>query len=844
MAPVVPLLTNKYGQSLFISSPLSDVHFVPKSARSNDQMAAAERGPITETKRMSFQIRRVAVLGAGVMGAGIAAHLANAGVESLLFDIVPPDASDSPADRNRFALRGIETARKIKPAAFYRKDFASRITPCNYEDHADLLKTCDLVIEVVVERLDIKAKVYEWVAANRAPGSIVSSNTSGIRLADMAASMSEDMRKHFLITHFFNPVRYMRLLELVTGPDTLPEVTAAVAKFGEEVLGKGIVYGKDTANFVANRIGTFGMASVFRYMLANDLTVEEVDAIFGPAMGRPKSAVFRTADIVGIDTLAHVFGNVVQNAPDDEQVSAFEVPEFVKTMIAKGATGQKAGAGFYKKAKVDGKKTILVLDLKTGEYREKEKVRYPSLGAARKADKLSKKLEAVVYGEDKAALAAWTVLAETLIYSANRIPEIADDIVNVDRAMRWGFAWDMGPFETWDAIGVQRSVERMEAEGLSVPAWVKDMLASGRESFYARDGEGFVTYFGLDGQIHRVPVSANHLFVADIKARRQPVDRNVSASIHDMGDGVGLLEFHSKMNALDDGIFEMYEKALDHLDAGRFDALVVGNEGAKAFCAGANLLMILMGAMQQEWDSIDNNIARLQSLLLRAQYHAKPIVTAPHQLVLGGGAEVAMQSAATVASGETYMGLVEVGVGLIPGGGGCKEMAMRFLGDQPHGVKFDPNPFVQKAFEIIGTAKVATSAEEARSFGFLRPNDRVVIDPDARLATAKKLARGMADGGYKPRAQRRAMAAGRTGYAAIEAYLYQMHEGRYISEHDMTVGLKLANVLVGGDVPQGTMLSEQAFLDLEREAFLSLCGEPKTIERIQHMLQTGKPLRN
>lgn len=793
---------------------------------------------------MSRPIRKVAVLGAGVMGTGIAAHLANAGIPSLLFDIVPPDAGDDPAARNAFALKGIKGALKSKPAALFTKSRADLITPCNYDDHADQLASCDWIVEVVVERLDIKQKVYQWVAENRAEGSVVSSNTSGIKLADMAASMPDEMKQNFLITHFFNPVRYMRLLEIVSGPDTDPAVVERMATFGERHLGKGIVYAKDTVNFIANRVGTFGMASVFKHMATHGLKVEQVDAIMGPAMGRPKSAVFRTADLVGLDTFAHVIKNLFDGAPDDEKREYFVLPDYITKMIENGQLGSKSGQGFYKKAKVDGKKAILAIDTETLEYRAQDKPRFASVGAARKKSKLADKLSALVYGDDVAAKFAWDVTADTLIYAANRIPEIADDVVNIDNGMKWGFGWDIGPFETWDAIGVEKSVEKMKSEGREIPAWVEEMLASGRTSFYVREDDGLVTFRERGGSVSKVPTSANELDLVTLRAQGKEIERNASASLFDLGDGVLGLEFHSKMNALDNLIFESYAKALDWLDEDRFDALVVGNQDKRAFSAGANVLMILMGAMQGDFDGIEKSVNDLQQLMMRAKYHRKPVVTAPHQLTLGGGAEVTMHSAATVANGELYMGLVEVGVGLIPGGGGCKELVMRYAGGFPQDIDYDPNPFVQKAFERIGMAKVATSAGEARDFGFLRASDSITMNPAHLLADAKRRARGLADSGYVPPAQSTVKLPGRSGRAAIELFLYQMQEGGFVSAHDVKVGKSLATVLTGGDVPAGTVCTEQDLLDLEREVFLSLAGEPKSQARMQHMLQTGKPLRN
>lgn len=783
-------------------------------------------------------IKKVAVLGAGVMGQGIAAHLANAGIDSLLYDIPPKDGKDPRA----LAKAGIANLPKLKPAALYRAADVARIVPCEYEADADRLKECDLVIEVVAEVIGIKRKVFAWVDKNRKPGTVVASNTSGLPIAQMSEGMSDDLRKHFLVMHFFNPVRYMRLLELVTGPDTLPEVARDVADFGERVLGKGVVWGKDTPAFIANRIGTYGICSIFRRMKEGNFTVEQVDAIWGKPTGRPASAVFRTADLVGLDTLAHVVEGIHQGCPNDEARDTFVVPDFLKKLIERGDLGEKTGAGFYKKVRgADGKSEILALDLETLDYRPQAKVRFDSLGAARKAETPADSVRIIVNGTDAAAKFVRDVTYDTLIYAANRVGEIADDVVNVDRGMRWGFAWEIGPFETWDALGVADTVARMEADGRTVPQWVKDMLASGRTKFYDRvDGDR--TFWA--GGVRKVPRSEGQLCLDDIRAKGGEIDRNPSASILDLGDGVLCLEFHSKMNALDDLIMPMYGKALDLLDAGKYDALVVGNQGGNAFCAGANLLMILMGAMQQDWASIEKGVRTLQDLLQRAKFSDKPVVTAPWGLTLGGGVEVTMHSAATVAAGELYAGLVEVGVGLIPAGGGCKEVVARYLGDIPAGVSYDPNPFVQKAFEHIGMAKVATSCEEARDAGFLRPSDRVTLDPDRLIGDAKKVALGLVQSGYKAPRKKTFRLPGSQGRAAIELFLYQMHEGGFITDYDLVVGKKLAYVLTGGDIPFGAVRTEQDMLDLEREAFVSLCGNPQTVARIQHMLEKGKPLRN
>lgn len=792
----------------------------------------------------SLKIRRVAVLGAGVMGQGIAAHLSNAGVPSVLFDVVPKDLAAG-APRSKLAVDGIVNATKLKPAAFYKASLSSLITPANYEDDGALLADCDLIIEAVVESMKVKTIVFDWVAKHRKPGSIVATNTSGLSLDQMAAAMPAEMAQHFLVMHFFNPVRYMRLLELVLGPDTLPAVGQSVADFGRR-LGKGVVFAKDTPNFIANRIGTFGMVSVFHHMGAHGLSIEAVDAVFGPAMGRPKSAVFRTADLVGNDTLAHVLRTVYDSCPDDEMRERFQVPAWLDRMVAEGATGDKGGKGFYQKSKgPGGERLILARDLETGEYLPSQKVRFDSLGKARNKETVAGKVKAVLAGDDAAARFAWAVTADTLVYSANRIPEIADDIVNIDRSMRWGFAWDMGPFESWDAIGVAESVARMKADGLQVPAWVERMLATGRGSFYQREADGSMSCWDpLTDQALPVPQPSTWLLLPDLKAAGKVVSYNPSAELYDLGEGVLGLSFRSKMNALDDGIIGMMIQALDELEADKWEALVIGNQGGNAFSAGANIMMVAMNAMQGNWADLTLMIQTLQETLQRAKYCRKPVVTAPWGLTLGGGAEVAMHSAHTQAAGELYMGLVEVGVGLIPAGGGCKEMLCRYLGDIPEGTEYDPNPFVQAAYKNIAMATVATSAEEARAIGYLRPSDRLTLDPDQLVNDARNAAIGLVTAGYSAPRKRRFKLPGTSGKAAIELFLYQMQQGGYVTDHDVTVGKKLAGVMTGGDVPSGTWFDEDTILELEREAFLSLCGEQKTIDRIQHMLMNGKPLRN
>ena len=783
---------------------------------------------------MAYEINKVAVLGAGVMGQGIAAHLANARIPSVLYDI----------DLD-VAKAGLDSAVKLKPAGsntslFFKKSDASLITPATYDAAgAALLGDCDLIIEVVVERLDIKHKVFGWVGEHRRDGSIVASNTSGLSLADMGEPMSAEMRSHFLVMHFFNPVRYMRLLELVQSPDTKQEVVDAIAVFGERQLGKGIVFCKDTPNFIGNRIGTYGMCSVFHHMPTYGLNVSEVDSVFGKAMGRPKSACFRTGDLVGIDTFGHVVKTVYDSCPDDPERDKFVLPEWINTMISEGALGGKTGKGFYFKTQVDGKKAILARNVETGAYEDQGKPRFDSVKAAKRGG-----AKALLAGDDKAAQLAWAVTSDTLLYTAGRIPEIADDIVNIDRAMRWGYGWDAGIFEGWDAIGVADSVKRMVDEGRTIPTWVTNMLESGRETFYAHvDGE--LTYWcALQGVAKKVPQSEGWLLLDDLKRKNGAVAKNASADLLDLGDGVLGLSFHSKMNALDADIFTLYSQALDELDEGKWEALVVGNQGGPAFCAGANIFMLVMLAMQQEWGQITDMVKGMQDVLKRAQYSKRPVVTAPRGLTLGGGLEVAMQSSACQAGGELYAGLVEVGVGLIPAGGGCKEVLARTLGNIPEGTEYDPNPFVQQIFKNIGLAAVATSAEESRAMGYLRAEDRVTMDQDALVQDAKNLALGLVKAGWQPARPRRFMLPGPSGRSAIELFLTTMHQGGFATDHDMVVSKQLARVLTGGDIPTNTWVDEQHVLDLELEAFLSLCGEQGTQMRIQHFLQTGKPLRN
>ncbi|MFZ0493597.1 MAG: 3-hydroxyacyl-CoA dehydrogenase/enoyl-CoA hydratase family protein [Acidimicrobiia bacterium] len=793
-------------------------------------------------------ISRVAVLGSGIMGQGIAAQLANAGIPSYLFDIAPTELTDAEkarglalADvRNRISAAGLESMQRAKPALLYRKDFASFVTACNYEDDIDKLGEVDWIVEVVVERLDIKQKMFAMVDERRAPGTVVSSNTSGLSVAAMAEGRSDDFRRSFLVTHFFNPVRYLHLLELVPGVDTDPAVLAAMADFGSRTLGKGIVYGKDTPNFVGNRIGTFGMTSVFHWMEELGVGITEVDKIFGPATGRPKSAIFRTADVVGLDTMAHVLRTVADGSTDDPWRDRFVPPAVLTALIERGDLGEKTGAGFYQKTRdAEGNREILVLNFDTMEYEAQPTVRFDSIGAARKLDDVRERVREVIWHDDVAGQLAWKVTAETCIYSAELLGVIADDAVNIDRAIRWGFNYELGPFETWDAIGVEASVKRMREEGMTIPKAVDTMLSESDGTWYLRRN-GVLHYWDVDANEYLpAPGMEGILTIADLDV----IEQNDGATLYDMGDGVGLVEFHTKMNSIDAQIIEMLDRAVDKVDSGELVGLVVGSEAAN-FSVGANIGLVGMLAMSNMWDELEGAIAGIQNAYMKMKYCKGPVVVAPRGMALGGGCEAVMHGDLVRASAETYLGQVELGVGLIPAGGGCKELAFRNYGSVPSGVSANLFPFMEKIFKTIGLGTVSTSAEEARDLGYLRPTDKVHLNPDTLLAAAKKDVLALVEGGYKPPRPGSVKVPGRDGIAAIKIAAHGMRGGGYISEYDQHLANRLGYVACGGDVAQGTERTEQEMLDLEREVFLELCHEEKTIERIQHMLATGKPLRN
>lgn len=787
------------------------------------------------------RIETAGVIGAGVMGAAIAAHLAGAGIRTHLLDIVPPNLTDeerkNPKARNRFAESGLERALKAKPAAFFDPEAARLVIPGNLDDHKARLNECDLVIEAVVENIDVKRKLFASIAPELRPDAILATNTSGLSIGALSAALPEALRSRFVVLHFFNPVRYMRLLEVAPGPQTEPAVLQRMAAFGE-FLGKGIVYAKDTPNFVANRIGVFAMMLTLHEMLKAGLDVESVDKITGPPMGRPKSAAFGTADLVGLDTLVHVANNCADSLTNDEERATFAIPDFVKDLLDKKLLGRKTDGGFYKKVGAD----LLVYDVEKKTYRPQNKVRFDSLGAIRNESDVGKRLKALIGFDDPAGRFAWKLLSRTLLYSARRVGEIADDIVNIDRAMRWGFNWDLGPFEAWDAIGVRESAKRMQADGLDVPSWVTSMLERGQERFYGTSPDK-PSFFELKTQkMAGIPADPREISLAGLKADpKRVVQTNAGASLVDLGDGVLCVEFHTKLNTLDSDVIQMLGQAVDVAEKG-FDALVIGNQG-EHFCAGANLMLIAMAAQQKAFDQIDQVVVALQRGLQRVKYARVPVVAAPFQYTLGGGAEVAMAATARQAHAETYMGLVEVGVGLIPAGGGCLRMVERYTQGLV-GTGIDLLPLIGQASLNIATAKVATSAEEAKSLRYLLPSDGISLNSARLLHEAKQRALGLARAGYRPPLPPLLPAAGYDAARTIGARIWGMVEGGYASPHDALIANKVAFVLCGGRVGAGTLLPEQHFLDLEREAFVSLATEEKTQQRVQHMLMQGKPLRN
>ncbi len=801
-----------------------------------------------------MNITKAAVLGAGTMGAGIAAHLSNAGIPTLLLDIAPreltPDEEkngltlESPQVRNRIVDSLFAAAKKLKPAPFMLGDNAKLITTGNFTDNLAKIKDCDFVIEAVVENLEIKHKLFADVDRHRKPGAVIASNTSGIPIDAIAEPFSDDFKAHFVGIHFFNPPRYMKLVEVIPGTKTSGEIACAVSGFLDRRLGKGVVPAKDRPNFIANRIGVFGMMATIHEMISGGWTPTEVDQMTGKAIGHASSATFRTSDLVGLDVTAHVTNNLYPAVPDDEDREVFQIPELITSLLDKKLLGDKTGGGFFKKSKdADGKRVILELDLATFEYKPQVKTKFPSLDAAKGIEDRAKRVKTLVWGDDRVGEFLWKTTSRVSRYAANRIPEIADTIVEIDNAIKWGFGWEIGVFEAWDAIGVAESVERMRVEGQAIPANVEAMLASGATSFYKNEGGHHSFYDLVAGEYKPMPERPGVMILKDIKERSGVIKSNPGASLIDIGDGVACLEFHSKMNSIGGDTISMLNFALDEVER-NYVGLVVGNQGGN-FSAGANIMMLLLAAQEEEWDDINIMIRGLQNAVMRQRYSPKPVVTAPYGLTLGGGCEISMHGDRVQAAAETYIGLVEVGVGLIPAGGGTKEMTMRAMNAAAQAPDADPLAFLKKTFEMIGMGKVATSAQEAQNWGLIRDIDAISMNGDRLIADAKQEVLNLVASGYvQPVEKTDILALGESAQAAMKLALHMMKQGGFVSDHDVLIGKKLAKIMSGGDLNHKTYVSERYLLDLEREAFLSLCGERKTQERIAGMLKTGKPLRN
>ncbi len=781
-------------------------------------------------------IKKVAVLGSGVMGSRIACHFANVGAEVLLLDIVPKEGDD----RNKIVNDALSFALKSNPSPIYDKAFASRITTGNFDDDLAKIKDCDWIIEVVIERLDIKQQVLANVEKHRKPGTLITTNTSGIPINAIAEGRSADFRKHFCGTHFFNPPRYLPLLELIPGPDTDPAVLSFLEDYGQRVLGKVTVLCKDTPAFIANRIGVFGIMGLFHLVEEMGLTVEEVDRLTGPVLGRPKSATFRTADVVGLDTLVKVAQGVKDNCPKDEQNALFTIPGYLQQMVEKNMLGSKTGKGFFFKDRAN-KGEIMALDLKTLEYRPQVKPKFATMDAAKKEDDLRKRMTILYDGSDKAGEFYRKSFHGLFAYVSHRIPEITDELYKIDDALRAGFGWELGPFETWDAVGVKKAMEAMKAAGIAVSPWVADMLAAGHTSFYKTESGKRLFYDAASKSYKAIPRAEGVLVLADLP-ESSIVWKNSQAVVRDLGDGILCVSWTSKMNTIGAEVIQGLNKAID-LAEGGYKGLVVYNDGAN-FSAGANVGMIFMMAVEQEYDDLDMAIRTFQNTMMRMRHSAIPVVAAPHQLCLGGGCELSMHADKVVAHAETYIGLVEFGVGVIPGGGGSKEFALR-LSDELHEGDMRINTFRDR-FLTIGQAKVATSGHEAFGLGYLREGqDEVIVSRQHQLAYAKACALDMANKGYtQPPMRRNIKVLGKEALGIVYVGANSMQSGNYISEHDTLISEKLGYVLAGGDLSEITEVSEQYLLDLERKAFLELCMQRKTLERLQSIITTGKVLRN
>ncbi|MCX6182566.1 MAG: 3-hydroxyacyl-CoA dehydrogenase NAD-binding domain-containing protein [Bacteroidetes bacterium] len=801
---------------------------------------------------MERHIRKAAVLGSGVMGSRIACHFANVGIQVLLLDIAPKElneaekaaglALDNKKVKNRIVNDALQSAIKSNPSPLYKKSEARLISTGNFDDDMKLIADCDWIVEVVVENLNIKKIVFEQVEKFRKPGTLITSNTSGIPIEMMLDGRSEDFQKNFCGTHFFNPPRYLKLLEVIPSTKTDPEVTKFFMEFGDLILGKTTVQCKDTPAFIANRIGVFSIMSLFHLVEEMGLSIDEVDKLTGPALGRPKSATFRTCDVVGLDTLVKVAQGVQQNCPKDEANSVFTIPGYISKMVENNWLGSKTKQGFYKQDKSSGKKEILSLNLKTLEYEAKKKANFATLEMAKNEDNLKKRIKILAAGTDKAGEFYRKTFAALFVYVSNRVPEISDELYKIDAAMKAGFGWELGPFELWDAVGVKESVAMMEKAGVKPAAWIAKMVEGGKDAFYVIENGSKKYYDTVSNSYKAIPGAENFIILDNLRSTKV-LWKNTGASIFDLGDGVLGVEFHSKMNTMGGDVIQGINKAIDIAENEGWKGLVIGNQGAN-FSAGANLGMLFMYAADQEWDEVDFAIRVFQRTMMRVRYSSIPVVVAHHQLALGGGCEIALHADQIQAYAETYVGLVEVGAGLIPGGGGTKEFALRmsdatFEGD----IEL---PALKNAFLTIGMAKVATSAHEAFDCGYyMKGRDRVTINQDRLLTDAKESVLRLAHQGYtQPAMRKNIRVLGREGLGMVYAGANTMFSGGYISEHDKLISEKLGYVMCGGDLSAKTEVSEQYLLDLEREAFLSLCGTKKTLERIQSILTTGKPLRN
>lgn len=799
---------------------------------------------------MSYSIKRAAVIGSGVMGSAIAAHLANVGISTIMLDIVPENLTDEEKAkgltlkdhrvRNRMAIQNKQALKNQKPSPITSKESLQLIEVGNLEDDLDKLTNVDWIIEVVVEKLAVKKELLAKVEHYHREGTIISSNTSGISIEKMTQGLSKNFRKHFIGTHFFNPPRYMKLLEIIPTQETKKEVISFMKEFGENVLGKGVVEAKDTPNFIANRIGTYGLLTTVQEMLKNNYRIGEVDSVTGPMIGRPKSATFRTLDVVGLDTVINVANNIYEHVCEEEK-KAYEIPDFMLEMQKRGWLGSKSGQGFYLKKKEQTGSVIYELNPQTMAYEERRKLSSPAIETASQLKGPEKKIKALISDEnDRAGKLVWTITKKVLLYSAQQLDEVADHIVAIDQAMRWGFGWELGPFELWDVIGVKHSVERMKVEGEDIPDWVIDFIDAGNETFYKSKSREL--YYYDQGEYVRIKSHPKIIDLNNIKNTKGIIKKNSGASLIDLGDGVACLEFNSPNNALGFDIMQMVNESIEIVNE-QYTGLVIGNQG-KNFSVGANLALMLMEAQDENYFELEMVIRMFQQMTMNIKYSEKPIVVAPFQMTLGGGAEVCLPASAIQASTETYIGLVEFGVGLIPGGGGTKELYLKQLRNMPKGISVNLIDIASDVFEKVAMAKVSTSAAEARELGYLNNLDGISVHPDHLIYDAKQKVLSLANNGYKPPQREQIPVVGEPGYASMLLGAKMLHTGGYATDHDLKIAEKLAYVLSGGRIQEGTFIDEQVMLDLEREAFLSLIGEQLTQARMQHMLIKGKPLRN